>query len=161
MEEYLETKAANNEYAKLIASMTGMGTHSALLLAVEVVTIERFAGPKNMVSWAGLCPTVFQSGNQTYRGKIKKFDTNRLVSWTMCEAANTAIRHDDRMKSIYESVRKRHADKHALAVVVVANKMINILWHMLKTRTPYESRNEALYQHKLAKMEKVRKKKNN
>lgn len=161
MDSYLEKEAANNEDAQLIASMTGMGSYSALLLAVEIDDINRFDSSKKLVSWAGLCPTVHQSGDQMYMGRIKKFDTDRLANWIMCEAANTAVRYDPKMKSIYEAARRRHAGKHALAIIVVANKMINILWHILKTRTPYESRNEALYQRKLAKMEKMRKKKEN
>ena len=53
----------------------------------------------------------------------------------MMEAANTAVRHDDRMAAVYESARRRHTDKHGPAVVVVANKMLTIAWHMLNTRT--------------------------
>ena len=89
-------------------------------------------------------------------GRIKKLDTNSLISWAVCEAANVAVRHDARMKSVYESAKRRHAGKHALAIVVVANKMVTIAWHMLKTRTPYESRNERLYRSKLARIERTR-----
>jgi len=93
------------------------------------------------------------TGDRNYTGRIKKFDTNKLVNWTMCEVANVAIRYDARMKATYESARRRHAGKHALAIVVVANKMTTIAWHMLlTTRTPYESRDEKRYQAKLARI---------
>ena len=88
-------------------------------------------------------------------GKIKKVGTDNLVNWAMCEATNVAVRHDDRMKAVYESARKRHAGKHVLAIVVVANKMVGIMWHMLTIVTPYESRSKDLYSHKLAKLKKV------
>ncbi len=156
MDEHLEKEASLNEDAKLLASMTGMGIYSALLLAVKIADIVRFETPKNLVSWAGLCPAIHQSGDKNYMGRIKKLDTNSLVNWVMCEAANTAVIHDTRMKAVYESSKRRHAGKHALAIVTVANKMITIAWHILKTRTPYESRNEGLYKRKLAKMEKAR-----
>ena len=151
----LEAEAAKNEDAKLLASMTGIGTYTAILLASEISDITRFAGPKNLVSWAGLCPTVKQSGKETRLGRMKKTGTDGLVNWAMCEAANVAVRHDDRMKAVYESARKRHAGKHMLAIVVVANKMVNIMWHLLTTRTPYESRSRDLYRRKLAKIKKA------
>lgn len=155
MDRCLDAEAAQNGDARLLASMTGMGTYTSLLLAAEIGDIDRFAGPKKMVSWAGLCPVVHQSGDRLYMGSMKKIDTNDIVNWAMCEAANTAVRHDDRMRLVYESARKRHADRHALAIVVVANKMITIAWHMLKTRTPYSSHNERLYRRKLARMERA------
>ena len=150
--EHLGQEAAKNQYAVLLASMPGVGPFIALLLASEISDINRFASPKQMVSWAGLCPTVHQSGDRMYMGRIKKIDTNSLVNWALCEAANTAIRHDMRMKAVYESAKLRHSNKHTLAIIVVANKMANIMWHMLTTGTPYEYRNQESYQRKLDKM---------
>ena len=131
-----------------------VGPYIALLLAMEVADISRFARPKNMVSWAGLCPTVHQSGDRKYMGRMKEIDTSTLVNWAMCEAANTAVLHDPRMEAVYTAARRWHADRHAPAIVAVANKMITIAWHILKTKTPYESRNESLYRRKLARMKK-------
>ncbi len=158
MDECLDREAAQNEDAEILASLTGLGTYTALLLAAEIGDISRFESPKNLVSWAGMCPVVYQSGNQLYTGRIKKIDRNKIVNWAMMEAANTAVRHDDRMAAVYESARRRHTDKHGPAVVVVANKMLTIAWHMLNTRTIYSSHNERLYRRKLAKMKRARQK---
>ena len=43
-------------------------------------------------------------------------------------------------KPLASAARRRHAGKHALAIIVVAHKMVTIMWHMLKTGIPYESR---------------------
>ncbi len=72
----------------------------------------------------------------------------------MCEAANVAVRYDARMKAAYEATSRRHAGKHMLEIVVMAHKMVPIMWHMLKTRISLESRNEDLYSRKLAGMQK-------
>ena len=154
----LEGIAYGNEYARLLTSMPGVGAYSALLLASEIDDISRFAKPKRLVSMAGLCPSVSQSGHAPRMTRIKKIGTNRLVNWTMCEAANTAIRHDPKMAAVYEAARRRHAGRHGPAIVVVAHKMITIIWHMLHTMTPYESRKESLYASKLARMQRARKK---
>ena len=158
MDNQLADEAAQNEDAKLLASMTGIGPYISLLLAVEIADVKRFAKAKQMISWAGLCPVIEQSGDRTYSGKIKHKDVNKRVRWAMSEAANTAIRFDTRMKAIYETARRRHAGLHGPAIIVVANKMINIAWYLLRSRTPYESRNENLYKRKLARLERKRKK---
>ena len=85
-------------------------------------------------------------------GRIKKRDTNRLICWVLYEAANTAVRFDPRMTLAYESALARHANSYSRAIVVVANKMLTIMWHILKTRRPYDTRNEELYKTKLAKL---------
>ena len=47
-------------------------------------------------------------------------------------------------KSLASAARRRHAGKHALAIIVVAHKMVAIMRHMLKTGIPHESRDEDL-----------------
>ena len=56
-------------------SMTGIDYYAAMLLASEIDGIGRFASPKKLVSWAGMCPTVHQSGNTMYPGRMKKDST--------------------------------------------------------------------------------------
>ena len=157
MDKLLEEEAARNEDVRLLVSMPGVGIYSALLIAAEIDKISRFDSPKRLVSWAGLCPTVHQSGDTLYMGRIKKRDSNRLVKWILCEVANIAVAHDERMKSTYESVRQRHAGKHPLGIIAVANKMITIMWHILTTRTPYESRDEEMYKTKLIRLDRAAK----
>jgi transposase len=51
----------------------------------------------------------------------------------MIQAANTAaVRTDDSMKKYYAKMVKRHG--HGIAITHVANKMIRIMWYMLKNK---------------------------
>jgi len=87
----MEATAAANKDARLIMSMTGMDAFIALLLAVEIDGIGKFASADKLVSWAGMCPTVHQSGDNLYHDKIKKLNVNRLVKWTVVQAAWAAV----------------------------------------------------------------------
>ncbi len=137
----------DTHYPKLLLSMTGMNVFSAALLAAEIDTIERFENPKKLVSWAGMCPTLYQSGDTLYHGRMKK-DSNRKVNWIMVQCALVAVFHDARMKEYYTRLLlKRH--KHHVAITHVANKMLTIIWHMLTEGTLYEDRNEKLYRSKI------------
>ena len=113
-------------------------------MSAEIDTITRFSSPKKLVSIAGLCLSIVQSDDKLFMGRIKKRDTNRLLCRVLCEAANTAVRFDPRMTLAYESALVRHAGSYSRAIIVVANKMLTIMWHILKTRRPHDSCNEEL-----------------
>ncbi len=70
--------ARHNQYARLIMSLTGFDAFGALLVALEIDDISRFRHPSKIVSWMGLCPTVYQSGNTTRHGKMRR-DVNSNV----------------------------------------------------------------------------------
>ena len=62
----IEYEAAKDEDAKLLASMYGVGPFTGLLLSAEIDTITRFSNPKKLVSMAGLCPSIVQSGDKMF-----------------------------------------------------------------------------------------------
>ena len=149
IDEEINSLASTNEDAKRIMSITGFDVFGATLIALEIDGIERFATPKKLVSWMGMCPTVHQSGNTTYHGKMRK-DANRQVNWIMTQAANSAALHDERLSAVYERAKKRHP--HGIAISHVANKMATIIWHLLNEKTLYDQRKDSLYARKLKKI---------
>ncbi len=120
--------------------------YTALLIKSEIGNINRFPEYKKLVSWAGLAPSLHQSGSVEYHGNITK-QGSRILRWIMVEAARVAVNHDDRMRAFYERVEHRRGDQKA--IIAVANKMLKITWFMLTRKEPYESRNEKRYQKKL------------
>ena len=44
----------------------------ALTIAAEIGQIERFASPKKLAGYTGLCPRVNQSGDKDRRGPLTK-----------------------------------------------------------------------------------------
>ncbi|MFQ5782182.1 MAG: IS110 family transposase [Nitrosopumilus sp.] len=152
IEKKIAQEAAKNESVRILMSMTGVDYFAAMLISSEIGDIARFATPRKLVSWSGLCPTVHQSGDSLYHGRMKK-DANKRVKWVMIQAANVAVRCDERMKSFYVRICKRHG--HAVALTHVANKMMTIMWHMLTTKTQYMQQNTKLYQKKLKKIDRI------
>jgi transposase len=43
-----------------------------MLIASKIGDISKFSTTDKLVSWCGLCPTVHQSGNSMYMGRMKK-----------------------------------------------------------------------------------------
>jgi transposase len=146
VDEEIHSKACEDEDVRLLLSLTGVDVYTALLMKSEIGSIQRFPDYKKLVSWAGLAPSLHQSGKVEYHGSITK-QGSRMLRWIMVEAATVAVRHDPRMRSFYERVKHRRGSQKA--IIAVANKMLKITWFMLTRKEPYESRNEKRYLKKL------------
>ena len=150
MLDRLITQAArDSEDAKLIMSLPGFDAFGALLVAESIDGIKRFSGPKQLVSFLGLCPRVYQSGDSTRHGRMKK-DVDGNLTWVIMNAAMVAHQHDPHLSAFYESHRKRHPP--IVARSHLANKMATIIYHMLTRREPYRFHNEKTYRAKLARL---------
>lgn len=150
IDEAIRVRACEDEDVRLLLSLTGMGVYTALLIRSEVGSIGRFSDYKKLVSWAGLAPSVYQSGNVEFCGRITKRGSS-ILRWALVEDARIAVRHDERMRVFYERVAKRHGDQKAM--VAVACKMLKIVWFMLTRREAYEGANVRRYGEKLKRLE--------
>jgi transposase len=150
VDEEIRNKACEDEDVRLLLSLTGVDVYTALLMKSEIGSIDRFPDYKKLVSWAGLAPSLHQSGNVEYHGSITK-QGSKMLRWIMVEAATVAVSHDPRMRSFYERVKHRRGSQKA--IIAVANKMLKITWFMLTRKEPYESRNGKRYLQKLNSVE--------
>ena len=86
---------------------------------------------EKFTSYAGLIPSVHQSGNKSYTGKITK-QGNKFIRWALTEAAQIAIRHSEYFRYYYNKVRTgKGANK---AIIAVARRMAEIVYVLLKEK---------------------------
>ena len=76
--EEIHSKACEDEDVRLLLSLTGIDIYSALLIRSEIGNIDRFPDYKKLVSWAGLAPSLHQSGSVEYHGNITKQGSKML-----------------------------------------------------------------------------------
>jgi len=120
--------------AALLNTMPGIGFLTADLLLAEIGQIERFSSAKKLCSYAGLVPSVHQSGQSSYHGRITK-QGNRYIRWAMIEAAQRAYLKDAELSKFY---RKLYLKKgRSTAIVALARKMLAIVYNLLKHNEPY------------------------
>jgi len=141
--------ACLDEDVRLLLSLTGVDVYSALLIRSEIGPITRFADCKKLISWAGLAPSVHQSGNVEYNGGITKRGSS-MLRYVMVEAARSAVRYDEKLGGFYLRVAARRGDQKA--TVAVACKMLKIIWFMLTRRETYGCVNGRRYGEKLKKI---------
>jgi len=142
----IKEKACEDEDIRLLLSLPGIDVRTALLLKSEIGPISRFVDYKHLVSWAGLAPRVYQSGNVLWNGGISRCGSG-ILRWAIVEAAVTAVRYDVKFCEFYERVKARRGGQKA--IVAVANKMLKIVWVVLVRREVYGGVNQRRYEEKL------------
>ena len=131
-----DTKAKVNEQAKLLMSIPGIGTYSAMLILSEIGDIKRFPDAKNLVSYAGLAPSVHSSGGKTRYGHITK-QGSRWLRWILIEASENA-RRTRRFGQLYNRVIKKHSKK--TAKVAVARQMLCVIYQILTNSESFKDK---------------------
>lgn len=131
----IRSKARNMKNANLLMSMIGIAEYSALLILAEIADINRFKTPKELVSYAGLCPGIYQTGN-TERN-VKNNAVNKLLKWILYECSGRAIILDPRFQKYFYRIKKNKGYKTAKRAA--ARKMAVIIWHILTKEEPYNA----------------------
>lgn len=134
--EVVERLCKENPMANLLTSIPGVGYYSALLIVSEIGDIRRFKTAKQLCSYAGLVPSVYQSGNTIKRGRITK-QGSRWLRWMLTQCAHVAVRKDYELRTFYIRVSKRKGKK--AATVAVARKLLVYVHKMLTLNLAYNA----------------------
>jgi transposase len=138
LEGMIEAQNAGDGPTEILSTLPGLGKILAAVVASEIDTIERFAHPKKLLAYAGLVPTTHSSGGKTYNGPLMPM-CNKWLRWAFVEAAWVAIGCSNYFGGIYRQQRARGKGANT-AMVIVARRMAEIAWQMLRHRRPYQDR---------------------
>lgn len=136
IDEKIDDLVEENKDAELLTSIPGLGFYSALLVLSEISDINRFDNPKKLCSYAGLVPSIYQSGNTIRRGKLTK-QGSRWLRWIMVQAAHHAIRNEGSyLEKFYYRIFNKKGKK--IAIAACARKLLIIVYQMLKNHKTYQ-----------------------
>ena len=136
-ERELRQLGADHPSIPLLETCPGIGWILGYTIAAEIGDISRFASPRKLVGYTGLCPRVEQSGERDRRGPLRKNGPHYL-RWALIEAAHTAGRHPY-YQPIVARMRARHGKKRGskIAAIEIARRQTEAIWHMLTTGQPF------------------------
>lgn len=128
----------HNDDIELLTSISGTGKPSAASFLIELGDISNFATHKQLTAFVGTDPTIYQSGTSVnVKGSISKRGNSHLrrTIWHMARAATV---WNDTLKAYYD--KKRSEGKtFKQSVIAVANKLIRIIFSMLKNNTKFST----------------------
>ena len=150
LEDEIDALAKSIEEYEIIRSIPGIGEKIAATIISEIGEIERYNHPKKLVAFAGIDPTVFESG--TFKGtqnRITKRGSSRLRQ-TLYMAVKCAIRdcrkqkttdeiipRNKRLRAFYD--KKREEGKpYKVALIACANKLLHWIYALLKNKSIFQ-----------------------
>lgn len=119
-----------------ITSITGIGNRLGSVILAEIRNIHNFNTPGQLLAFAGLEPSVFQSGQYNREGYMVKRGSTSL-RWALIQAAKLAARFSPTFKAYLQ--KKLSEGKHySVAITHVAKKLVRIIFHLLKNQLLFE-----------------------
>ncbi len=112
-----------------------MSYFTSLLITSELGEIDRFSSAKKVISYAGLDPSIRQSGDKEVRGGISK-EGSAPLRWALVQCANVAVRFDEYLGEFYNRLKQRK--NHNIAIVATAQKLLVAMFHMLSREEVYD-----------------------
>lgn len=124
---------------QLLMTLPGVGLTLAVVIALEVGDVARFATAEKLAGYAGTTPRVHASGGKTRYGRLRP-DVNRYLKWAFVEAANTICLNRRRaprrhVSRLYERVARRKG--HAKAIGALARHLAEATYWILTKQEPY------------------------
>ena len=137
-EQQLHALAPEHPYIPLLTTCPGIGRILAYTIAAEIGEIGRFATPRKLVGYTGLCPRVDQSGQRDRRGPLRKNGPNYL-RWALIEAAHAGVRYHPPYRALRDRMQQRHGQTRGskIAAIEIGRRLSEAIWHMLTTNTPF------------------------
>jgi transposase len=126
--------------AMRLLQLSGFGVIVSMTVLSAIGDVSRFESAKKLVGYSGLGAGVHDSGKEHIEKRITKSGRKEL-RWALVEAAWRAIRISPYWKEQYEKYLRRMR-KPNQAIVVIARKLLVVVWHVLTKEETDEHVNE-------------------
>lgn len=139
VEGALHRKCREIPYAENILIISGVGENILSGILAEMGDISRFDDVKEIQKLSGMGLVACSSGKHKGQTKISHRGRKRLRYW-LFQAAKSAVSHADEFKQLHEyyTTRGKNPLKKMQSLVVIACKILRVIYTILKTGTTYD-----------------------
>lgn len=143
-EAVLNELAKNNDQAKKLMTIPGIGFVTATALVGKIGDVNAFENGRQMSAWLGLVPRQYSTGGKMQLGSISKRGDRTLRS-LLVHGARAVLRalklkkEEDLSPPLkwLKSIADRRG--HNKGIVAFANKMARVVWALLAHDTEYQA----------------------
>lgn len=130
----LKQAQIREEFKKLL-TVSGIGEILGLTIMLESGDMNRFPKVGNFSSYCR-CVKSERFSNGKKKGEGNRKNGNKYLAWAFIEAANFAVRYNDKIKSFYQ--KKKAKTNGIIAIKAVANKLARACYHILKDQVAFD-----------------------
>lgn len=127
-----------NELNSVIMSVPGIGSINGAMILGEIGDIRRFKNSAKLLAFAGLDPTVCQSGKFTAKSTKMSKRGSKMLRFALINAAWQITLHDKTFNDYYDLKRSQGLN-HYGALGHVAHKLVRVIFKLLKDNISFVS----------------------
>ncbi len=129
-------RAMREEDWKILRSIKGVGPKTGVPFLAEMGSVENFSSPKKLIAFAGMDPSVCQSGKYVGKSKLSKRGNRHLRRAIYLMTA--AVVSQNAFFKAYFLKRKKDGLVPQKALLATAHKLIRVIFAMLSHRTYFQ-----------------------
>ena len=114
----------------LIMTIPGIGYVNGGMILGEIGNIHRFSNPQKLLAYAGLDPTVYQSGNFTAKRTRMSKRGSKALRYALINAAHNVVKNNATFKAYYDA-KRAEGKTHYNALGHCAGKLVRVIWKIL------------------------------
>lgn len=129
-EVHLEIKMTMKSLNSVIMSIPGIGYLNGAMILGETGNITRFSDPSKLLAFAGLDPSVYQSGNFKATNTRMSKRGSKVLRYALINAAHNVVLNNKTFKEYYD-LKISQGRSHYNALGHCAGKLVRIIYKML------------------------------
>jgi transposase len=139
--QQLNQKCEEIPYTQNILEISGVGEGTLSGIMAEMGDISRFDDVKEIQKLSGLGLVSCSSGKHKGETKISHRGRKRLRYW-LFQAAKSVVAHSEEFKElhVYYTTRQNNPLKKVQSLIVIACKLLRVIYSILKTGASYNPR---------------------
>lgn len=114
----------------VIMTIPGIGYINGGMILGEIGDIHRFQSPSKLLAFAGLDPSVYQSGNYSAKRTRMSKRGSRVLRYALVNAAHNVVKNNATFKAYYDA-KMAEGRTHYNALGHCAGKLVRVIWKML------------------------------
>ena len=131
------SKQILDEMKSKLLTIPGMSYNQATAIHGFIGDINRFNKSCQLLAYAGLDPSVYQSGNFEARSTRMSKRGNSLLRYNLVYAAHNLVLHNKTFKEYYD-LKRSQGKSHYCALGHCAHKLVRIIFKMLKSNVDFD-----------------------
>ena len=130
------SKQILDEMKSKLLTIPGMSYNQATVIHGFIGDINRFNKSCQLLAYAGLDPSIYQSGNFEARSTRMSKRGNSLLRYNLVYAAHNLVLHNRTFKEYYD-LKRSQGKTHYCALGHCAHKLVRIIFKMLKSNVKF------------------------
>ena len=121
----------------VIMTIPGIGYINGGMILGEIGDIHRFSNPSKLLAFAGLDPSVYQSGNFEAKHTRMSKRGSRALRYALMNAAHNVVKYNQTFKTYYDQ-KLSEGRNHYNALGHCAGKLVRIIYKMLSDNVAFD-----------------------